>query len=262
MKTLIKVISFLYILFCIVLYVVQDNFIFNPEHIEESFKFRMGQEVEIPLDNDISMNALLVSSPSNAEERKAILYLHGNRGSIRFGVYQIRTMLDKGYDILVPDYRGYGKTEGEIESETQLLEDVEKAYKYLLESYLEDNIIVIGYSLGSGMASHLAAKFNPAHLLMVAPFSSLTDIKNQYLWFVPDFLLKFKLDTEKNLKQIKCPVSIVHGTEDRVVRFKLSEKLKEKYPKKVNLVPVVGQGHRRIIFDNALEKTLSHIIFN
>lgn len=252
-----KFLIVLYVIACIALYSLQDRFIFNPEFIEDHYRYRIGEEIEIPLDDKISMNALLVKQNDHTKSKGAILYLHGNRGSIRFGIYQIRTMQDLGYDILIPDYRSYGKTEGSIQSEKQLLQDVQKAYDYLLQSYDEQDIILVGYSLGTGMASYLASKNNPDKLFLVAPFTSLTDIKNKYLWFFPDFLLKFKLPVKKFMHDITCPVTIVHGTHDRVVDYQFSEELKSIFTKKIDLVTVNREGHRRIIFHQALQNALA-----
>jgi len=215
-------ILFLYILLNVLLYFFQEKFVFNPYHLEESYKFQIGTEVEIPLEEGLTMNAVWQQYDA---PKGAILYLHGNRGSNHFGTYQARHMLNRGYDVLIPDYRGYGKTEGEPESEELLYQDIEKAYQFLTQRYNEENIIVVGYSLGTGMASYIASKYHPKHLVLVAPYTSLTDIKNKYLWFVPDFILKYHFSNYKNLKKSTCPVSIVHGTADELIAFDHAEKL-------------------------------------
>lgn len=259
MRTFLKILLVLYLLACAVLYIIQDRFIFNPEQLPESYSYRMGEEREIPLEDGISMNALFVAS-SQKPSKGVILYLHGNRGSIRFGIYQIRHMFDLGYDILIPDYRSYGKTEGSIDSEKQLYADVQKAYDYLKDRYSEKDIILVGYSLGTGMASYLASRNRPSRLVLVAPFTSITDIKNKYLWFFPDFLLRFKLPVEKFMHTIECPVTLVHGTRDRIVDYSYSETLKERYQDKVELVTARDESHRGIIFSYELATTLQRLL--
>jgi esterase/lipase len=255
MKLLLKIIGILYILFSIAVYALQERFIFNAEKIEESFNYGSGIEVEIPLDENVNMNALWIKEKVN-NPKGVILYLHGNRGSIRFGTYQIRHMRDLGYDIFIPDYRSYGKTEGQICCEEQMLNDIQKSYDFLKTKYAENKISIIGYSLGSGFASYLAGHNKPNQLLLIAPFTSLTDIKNKYLWFIPDFLLKFKLPVTKFLETTECPITIVHGDADRIVDYKFSKDLKSKFGTKVNLVTAVNISHRRIIFDGVLKSTI------
>lgn len=258
MKWFFGIILSLYLLFCGVLFTIQERIVFNPEVLPESHQFRSGQEVEIPLDEDLSMNAILIKA-SKSPSKKAILYFHGNRGSIRIGAYQIRQMRGLAYDILVPDYRGYGKTEGEPQNDKQVLSDAQKAFQYLANIYGSENIIVVGYSLGTGMASYVASQSTIKHLLMIAPFTSLTDIKDEYIWFTPDFLLKYRLNTERHLENVHCPITILHGTEDQVVKYKHAQSLKSKFGDKINLITRKGAGHRRIIFDSAISEVLKGI---
>jgi len=256
MKWLLRIIIFLYVTLCGVLYFIQQKVIFRPEVIEEDFSYRFGEEVEIKLEEDLYMNALWVKENPSQQTNKAILYLHGNRGSIRFGTHQISEMKGNGYDVFIPDYRSYGKTEGQLINDAQMLEDAHKAFEYLATKYKPENIIVVGYSLGTGMAAFVASQASIKHLLLIAPFTSLTDIKNQYLWFTPDFLLRFKLNTEKHLKNVDCPISIIHGTNDQIVPFKFSKEMESQYQEKVTLYPLDGVGHRRVIFSPLIGKLI------
>lgn len=179
--------------------------------------------------------------------KKVILYFHGNTGNVRRAAYQADRFNANNYDVFIPDYRGYGKTKGVNTSNKQLLSDATKAYAFLKQHYAEKDILIIGYSLGSGMASYVAGNASPWHLILVAPFTSLVDIKDQFLWMFPDFLLKYKLSNKDHLKAVTCPVTLIHGTEDEVVHYNYSKELKAMYPK-VNLITKKGVGHRRIIF--------------
>lgn len=256
MKTFLKIILAAYIAGCVVLFAIQENFVFNPEKLPESYEFRTGTELDIPLKDGKQMNMLYIEDISGDKAKGAIMYLHGNRGSIRYGIYQIRHMRDLGYDIFIPDYRSYGKTEGPIHSEQQLYQDVQEAYDYLSQNYEEGKIILVGYSLGTAMASYLASMNDPGRLVLIAPFTSITDIKNKFLWFVPDFLVKYKFPVKKFLADVDCPVTIVHGMEDRIVDFEFSEELNRSYSDKVELVAAPQESHRSIIFADLLQTTL------
>lgn len=205
------------------------------------------------------MNTVILPASPNKKSEKVIMYLHGNKGNVRRGIYQTRRMTDKGLDIMVIDYRGYGKTEGKPINDKQMLEDADKAYQYLKKHYDENNIYIIGYSLGTGMASYIAQKNNPAHLILVAPFTSLVDIKDQYLWMFPDFLLKYKLDNAKHLETCHTPTTILHGTNDEVVSYHYGVELAEAN-ENVSLVTSQGQSHRGIIFDPLLSKILNEAL--
>ena len=248
------ILSGLYILSCVVLYIIQDHFIFNAYPLPADYTFNTGQEIELPLDDGLSMNCLLIPQNQSHRPNGAILYLHGTRGNIRFGIHQTRQMTGLGYDIFIPDYRSYGKTEGRIVSEQQLYNDVQVAYDYLSDRY--DKIIIIGYSLGTGMASYLSQNNDPLHLVLVAPFTSLTDIKNKFLWMFPDFILKYKLPVEHHLEFANCDVTIVHGTDDEVVDYDYSVRLKELFPNKINLITAHNQSHRGVIFSEELRREI------
>ena len=155
----------------------------------------------------------------------------------------------EGYDIFIPDYRGYGKTEGRVTSNAQLLSDAQRAYDHVKDHYEEKDIIVVGYSLGTGMASHVAmAPHKPRHLFLAAPYTSLTDVKDKYLWMFPDFLLKYRLSNEDHLDKVTAPITLMHGTADEIIDYDLGAALKQKYPR-VEFVSKEGMSHRRLIFN-------------
>lgn len=245
MKKVIIGIGISYIVLCAVLYVAQDYIIFDPVKLDESFRFREGTEVEVPVDGNISLNCLLIPH-ENAQG--VILYLHGNRGSNRRCLRQADMLTGMGYDVFMPDYRGFGKSEGRITSQKQMLKDIQAVYDHLKQSYDESQIVIVGYSLGTGMASYLASENHPRHLFLVAPYLSFWDLKNRKFPLVPDFLIKYPLNNKKYLANARCPVTLFHGTEDEVIPFDSSEQLKALNPSIIELVRMDDTGHRRSIF--------------
>lgn len=260
MKWIKRILIFLptaYVLLCIVLYVAQDNIIFNPDKLPEDFIFRTGEEVELGVADGISLNCLLLKE---APSKGVILYLHGNRGTIRRCIRQAETMAGNGYDIFIPDYRGFGKSDGHIESEAQLQADVQKVYDYLKQHYPEDKIVLVGYSLGSGLASYLAAHNQPQQLVMVAPYLSLVDIKNRTAPFLPDFLLRYQMQSEAYLRLVKAPVTLFHGDQDEVIPFDSSEKLQAINPLSIKLV-AMHSGHRGVLFNEAFREGMRELLW-
>ena len=243
MKRFLRILLFLYVLICALGYFFQHKIILHPHDIAESKSYRIGTEVEIPLIESLSMNCVHIEK--SGKSRKVVLYFHGNKGNAGRAIYQTRSIHDNGVDVFIPDYRGYGKTEGRLWSDKQLYDDAQKAYNYLKTKYAEENIYVMGYSLGSGIASYIAANNNPAHLILIAPFTSLCDIKDQFAPFLPDFLMRFKLSNKKHLEKVNCPISVVHGTDDNVVLYKYSKLLKEQYGDKIKLLTSKGQEPSR-----------------
>lgn len=228
------------------LYFFQEKIIFHPQKLDKNYNFAFENEFEelnFKTKDGVSLNGLLFKAK---ESKGLVFYLHGNAGSLKnWGqISDLYTNLD--YDIFILDYRGFGKSEGEIKSENQLFEDNQLVYEKLKERYSEKNIIVIGYSIGSGLAAKLASKNNPKHLILQAPYYSLVDlVKNKYS-FIPSFLLKYKIETEKFLIDCKMPITIFHGDNDNVIYYGSSIKLKNKYKDKIDLITLNGESHNGI----------------
>ena len=249
----------LYLVACAGIYFIQERVIFDPRRVPESYRYPEGDEVEVPLEEGLTMNCLW--QKNGRESRGVILYLHGNRGTADRALFQIRRMAGgNNYDFFIPDYRGYGKTEGGPTSGKQLQRDANRAYQFLLQHYPEEAIVVVGYSLGTGMASFVAASNAPQHLVLLAPYSSLMAMKNEFLWFVPDFLLKYQLSNVRYLPEVNCPVTIAHGTHDQVIRYEYSGELVRIDPERINLVTLQGEDHRGIIFDPSVKEAFNRVL--
>jgi pimeloyl-ACP methyl ester carboxylesterase len=189
-----------------------------------------------------------------------ILYLHGNVGDNGRSLYQTRSLQDLGYDLFLVDYRGFGKSEGDLSSEADMTEDLQAVYDHLNTDFAEDKIVLAGYSLGSGPASYLAANNKPGAVVLVAPYTSLTDMKNLFFWIFPDFLLKYKLDNRTNLARASSPVYILHGTDDELIPLAMGKELEALDPKRIKLVEMNGVGHRGAILNSMLRTVVSELV--
>ena len=259
LKMTLIIILLLIILIIGSLYFFQEKLIFYPDKSERSFQYDFYdnfEEMMIKTSDDKLINALLFKADST---KGLIFYLHGNAGSLESWGTVAKIYTDLNYDVFILDYRGFGKSEGSISSEKQLYEDNQMAYSLMKESYNEDDIIVLGYSIGTGMAAKLASENNPKLLIMQAPFYSFKKMMSNQFYF-PTFILKYKFHTNEYLKQCKCPIVIFHGDRDEIVNYKWSLKLKEEFKSKIQLITLHGEGHNGIT-DNVdyrmeLEKVL------
>ena len=160
------------------------------------------------------------------------------------------------YDIFLLDYRGYGKSEGVIKGQEQLYKDIQTAYDEMKKEYTEDRIIVLGYSLGTGLASKIASENDPRLLILQAPYYSLTDVMRRTYSIIPTFLLRYKLETNKNLKDCKMPVVIFHGDVDEVIYYGSSLKLKDEFKTGDKLITLRGQGHNPVSYTHLTLPTI------
>lgn len=202
-----------YILICVALYFLQERLIFFPELLSPDFTFTFPgrfEEIALPSNNAVISTLYFKADPPKG----VVLYFHGNAGSLRSWGAVAATFVERGYDVLLPDYRGYGKSSGHIASEQMLHDDAAVAYRYLLGRYPEEQIVVYGRSIGSGIATYLAKSHRPRMLILETPYFSLKEIVRQHYPFVPGALLNYPLRTDLWIGDVGCPVYLFHGTSD------------------------------------------------
>jgi len=242
------------------LYVFQDKLIFFPQKLDKNYQFSFDQnfeEINIITEDGISLNGLLFKADS---AKGLIFYLHGNAGSLSSWGNVAETYTELNYDVFILDYRGYGKSEGSISSQTQFYQDIQAVYNELKKKYSEENIIVLGYSIGTGPAAKLASVNNPGLLILQAPYFSLTDMMKHSFPIIPTSILKYKFATNEYIEDCSMPVVIFHGNEDEVIYYGSSLKLKEQFKQHDTLITLRGQGHNRMTYNEEykteIEKTL------
>lgn len=240
----------LYILICIALYFFQEKLIFFPDRLDKNYTFSFDQsfeEINVNCGNGNLLNGLLFRSDST---KGLIFYLHGNAGSLNTWGEVAKRYTALHYDVFIPDYPGYGKSEGKITSQEGLFKGMQTAYDEMKKRYKEDQIVVLGYSIGTGPAAWLASVNHPRLLILQAPYYSLTHLMRHTYPLIPTFLLKYKFRTNEYLEDCKMPVVIFHGNRDEVIYYGSSLKLQKEMKATDTLITLDGQSHNGIT-DNA-----------
>lgn len=256
-KILLKVVvilSVLYALFCGGFYLFQERLIFYPQKLDKDYHFNFKgnfEELNIKTQDGLRLNSLLFKADST---KGVILFLHGNAGALDTWGGLAPFYTEQNYDILFVDYRGFGKSEEKIENQAQLFNDMQTVYDTMKLKYGEDRITIIGYSIGTGPAAYLASKNKPQRLILIAPYYSLTSIVKSICPIVPEFLIKYKLETYKYITDCSMPVTIFHGKEDEVIDYENSVRLGKLLNAKDNLILIDSTGHNDIL-DNEIYKT-------
>lgn len=256
----IKIVLILYGIICGLLFFFQEKMIFFPQKLSKDYSFTFEQkfqEIHVKAPDKAVLHGLLFKADSS---KGLIFYLHGNAGSLKRWGSISSTYTALHYDVFMLDYRGYGKSEGSIKSQEQLFTDVQAAYDEMLKIYPEEEIIIIGFSIGSGIAAKLASENHPKLLILEAPYYHLTDMMHQRYPFVPGFLLKYKLETNQYLEDCKMPVVIFHGTNDKVIYYGSSLKLKKHFKPQDTLITLEGQEHNGIAKNVDYITALSEIL--
>lgn len=243
LKWLLGIVFVLYVGACSYLYFTQESILFHPTKLSADYQYDFDVEYQEKLiigEDGIKLSGVLFKAET---PKGLVFYLHGNSGAISTWVNAAKTYTDNNYDCFILDYRGYGKSEGEISSQDQFYSDVEIAYDSLLNNYAEKDVVVLGYSIGTGSAAMLASKRSPKHLILLAPYYSITDMMNHVYPIVPGFLLEYKFNTYDFISKVKAPVSIFHGDIDEVIYYGSSLKLKEHFSDKDELITLPNQTH-------------------
>jgi len=244
----------LYGIACAILYVNQESILFYPKSLPLEHVYRKGIEKYIAVEEGINISCYW-NKVENA--KGVILYLHGNKGNNRRCIRQSEMMEGFGFDVFMPDYRGFGKSYGEMISDDQFYKDAQIIYDFLKGYYDENKIVIVGYSMGSGPATYLAGNNKPKELFLLSPFKSIVDIKNRYIPFIPDFLIKYKFPNWKYLSKTTCPITMFYTKDDGVVMPESTLALTA-YSDHEELIELKNTSHRGVIFSGQWKQELQN----
>ncbi len=184
---------------------------------------------------------------------KVVLYLHGNASNVGSNVEHAHRFHRLGLSVFVMDYRGYGKSQGDFPSESQVYEDAQLAWDYLVKQrgINPNQIYIYGHSLGGAIGIDLAVRHpEAAGLIVEGSFTStraMVNFQKGLFWMFPiDFLLTQRFDSLSKVDRLQMPVLFIHGTADSVVPAQMSKKLFDAAPEPKQLYIVPDGGHTNV----------------
>lgn len=234
----------------VALYFFQDLIIFQKVPLDKKYAFQLDgpfEEYFIPVPNEgaasDTLNGLWFRTDS--EKRGLILYFHGNRGNLqRWGRYA-QELTRFRFDVLVIDYRGYGKSTGKP-SENAMYSDARAVYEWVRLKNGGPPLVIYGRSLGSAVASNLAVEVNPPLLILETPFDEIRGAIPPYWDPLTSLLpLKYTFSNAEHLRLVHSRVVIFHGTNDRIVPLSSALRLKE-WTAPNDFVILEGGSHRNL----------------
>ena len=217
-----------YLVITFVLFFFQRNLLYYPA-INNYSGEKLNVSVEkVKIKTEDNIELLSWYHKKNSGDYKTILFLHGNAGTLENRIYKINHFKDVDVNFLIIAWRGFSGNKGKP-SEKGLYEDAKSAIKWLKNKGIkEENIIIYGESLGTGVAVEIAQNKNFAGVILETPFTSMVNVgKTKYPFFPVSFLLKDKYESHKKIKNIKSPILIMHGEVDKIVPFWMGEKMYE-----------------------------------
>ncbi len=234
------------LLLSVLAYFVQERLIFKPEKLKADFRFQYDnpfEELFFDTAPGVRINGLHFYRQN---PKGLILYFHGNTRSIKGWAKYAKDFYRYDYDVILVDYRGFGKSTGK-RSEKEMLADMQFIYERLVEKYTESHLLVYGRSMGSGFATRIAADNSPRYLILDAPYYSFLKVTERFVPFLPmRWVLRFHLRTDKWIGKVKCHTYIIHGTKDWLIPIRHSEKLQQFNPQKITLIRIHGGRHNNL----------------
>lgn len=234
------------VLVLLVIYFFQEKFIFKPEKLKQDFQFKYDipfKEYFFDIEPGVRINGLHFYREN---PKGLILYFHGNTRSIKGWAKYAKDFYRFDYDVVLVDYRGFGKSTGK-RNEKEMLGDMQFVYTRLAEKYTEHHIIVYGRSMGSGFATKVASENKPRYLVLDSPYYNFARVAERFLPILPiRLVLRFHLRTDKWIRRVNCHTYIIHGTKDRLIPIRNSEALQKLNPGKITLIRIQGGGHNNL----------------
>ena len=238
-----RLIIFLLLLLCaygflmLYAYVMVDRHLYFPPQL--SFQ-KPDNMIEIKVAKDAHITALYFTRPG---AQKTIIYSHGNAEDLYYLQRLAPHILSQGFNVLLYDYEGYGHSSGKP-SQKALYRDALAAYDYIHKEKQvpQEDIIVMGHSLGSAAALYMGVHRAPAKVVLLSPFLSVFRV----VTYVP--LLPFDyFNNAKLIKQLHRPVSIIHGSADTIIAPYHAKVLYQLANEPKSLDIITGAHHNNVL---------------
>jgi len=189
--------------------------------------------------------------------KPVILFFHGNGDSVLGSVVAMRQLVAAGYGTVLPEFRGFNGAPG-IPDEQGLYRDARASRAWMTANGIAaDRTVIIGYSLGTGVAVQMALEQPPRALVLVAPYASIAHVASARFWWLPaNLLVSERFDTAAKIGRISCPILLIHGAADTTIPPENSAALKALRPD-TDRVIFAGVGHE-VVFRQPAQARIAH----
>ena len=235
------VVGLLYAALLTALWFAQERLIFQPTRSDPALPIVQASDV-LERFVDVPGARLSLLELRRPEPTGVVFFLHGNAGNLQSWFVNTDFYRRANFDLVMLDYRGYGKSSGRIESEAQLHADVLAVWQQVGPRYQGRKVVVYGRSLGTGLAAALAATINPDLTVLVSPYESLVALAREHYPWVPAWVIRYPLRTDDVIGRIRSPVLLVHGELDSLIPPQHSRALQARAPQS-RLALVAGAAH-------------------
>jgi fermentation-respiration switch protein FrsA (DUF1100 family) len=200
-----------------------------------------GQELFLTTEDGVRLHAFFLPA---AGASRALLFLHGNAGNASHRLPNAAALARLGIHVLLPDYRGYGLSEGRP-SEAGVYADARAGLAHLVEGIgvPERRIVVFGRSLGGAVAVDLARDRELAGVILESTFTSASDVARLSFGSLLAPLVRGRFESKRKIGSIRSPLLFFHGDRDELIAFELGRALFEAAPEPKDFETIAGAGH-------------------
>tara|TARA_B100001029_G_scaffold41904_1_gene32649 strand:+ start:209 stop:1024 length:816 start_codon:yes stop_codon:yes gene_type:complete len=218
----------IYLIITFILYSYQRNLMYHPVENNYQGDKLMVKIEKVNIKTEDNIDLLAWYHKKNLTKYKTILYLHGNAGALENRIHKINHFDGMKVNFLLVAWRGFSGNKGSP-TEKGLYQDARSAVKWLNDNGIRnENIIIYGESLGTGVATEIAQNKNFAGIILESPFTSMIEAaRSRYPIFPIRLILKDKYESDKKIKNIKSPILVMHGEVDKIVPFWMGKKMFE-----------------------------------
>ncbi len=259
-----------YTLLNLLAFTFQETLILQMRKVSQDHEYKLGnikkyeiEEWNLTKGDSVRLHGIYIKSNKKSSAKGVVYFLHGNAGNIEKYQFFAPIFLRRGYDVLLWDYRGFGKSYGK-QNEDIYHNDVYAMYQELLRKgpHPEEKVIIYGRSLGSGMATKLASRptVNASMLLLETPYYNIADVAKNYFPIVKYIPLKYAFRSDQYLSEVRLPVHIFHGTADRIVPYKSGAKLRPLLKKNDGFHTIEGGRHINLYKFDAYNQKMDQLI--
>lgn len=252
-------ILFIYIVILTFLYVAQRSFIYFPSDVKPNVtQFNNIEEIQVTTSDSLTLTGWF-KKPK--KDKEIIVFFHGNASNHLGSYYTLKPYLEKGYGFLSVGYRGYSGNEGKP-SEQGFYNDARAFINILIaKGTAQENIILYGQSIGSGVAVQMATEFpNVKAVILESPYTSLPDVAAQTYFFVPvHLLMKDQFDSLSKIKKVIAPLFILQGTLDKIIPPELGKILFSMANEPKEIISLDGYAHNDLPVSLMAEKVMDFL---
>lgn len=231
-------------------YFFQEKLLFHPSVLPVEHRFGLKLRFEERLLNvkGHELHSLLVHPPATA--RGLLLFFHGNAGDLsNWGLVAEELAERTGFEVLIMDYPGFGKSGGTVRGEEQLHE-IARAFFELARKEAKGPLVIYGRSIGSGLAVRLAADHSlsgpVSGLVLESPYLSVRSLAAElFPWLPVSLLLRYPMRSDEWMPKVSAPTLFLHGTRDSVIPIESGRALYG-LSTKARFLEVEGAGHNNL----------------